>query len=171
VSVETNCRSGPGTAYGALGALLVGQSAEVVGRSASSDSWIIKLPSNPAITCWLWGQYATVTGNTGNLPIITPPPTPTPTATQPLPPPAANPVLTIVNNSATTIFYAYFSLSSSSSWGDDQLGSSTISSGGGSYSWTVTPGQYDIKIEDSTHSVLATWFARDIYGNVTFSYP
>ncbi|MFA5873603.1 MAG: SH3 domain-containing protein, partial [Anaerolineales bacterium] len=78
VSVQTNCRSGPGTAYDILGILNVGQTAEVVGRSVYNDNWIIKLPSNPAITCWLWGQYATVVGNTAGLPIVTPPPTPTP---------------------------------------------------------------------------------------------
>jgi len=80
VSVETNCRSGPGTAYNVLGVLNKGQTAEVVGRNASGDTWIIKLPSNPAITCWLWGQYATVVGNTAGLPVSTPPPTPTPAA-------------------------------------------------------------------------------------------
>jgi len=36
------------------------------------------LPSNPAVTCWLWGQYATVLGNTDGLPAINPPPIPTP---------------------------------------------------------------------------------------------
>ncbi len=80
VSVETNCRSGPGTAYDILGVLPVGQSAEVIGRSANSDNWIIRLPSNPAIVCWLWGYYATVTGNTSGLTVYTPPPTPTPAA-------------------------------------------------------------------------------------------
>ncbi len=80
VSVDTNCRTGPGTVYPALGVLTVGQTAEVVGRSASSDNWIIKLPSNPAVTCWLWGNYATVTGDTSGLTVYTPPPTPTPAA-------------------------------------------------------------------------------------------
>ena len=81
VSVETNCRSGPGLPYEILGVLPVGQSAEVVGRNASGDTWIIRLPSNPAIICWLWGQYTTVTGNTAGLTVYTPPPTPTPPAT------------------------------------------------------------------------------------------
>ena len=80
VSVQTNCRSGPGTAYDVLGYFNVGQTAEVVGRSVYNDTWIIKLPSNPAITCWLWGQYATVVGNTAGLPALAPPPTPTPAA-------------------------------------------------------------------------------------------
>lgn len=78
VSSLTNCRSGPGTAYDILGGLTVGQTAEVVGRSVNNDFWIIKLPSNLAITCWLWGQYATVTGNASGVPTFNPPPTPTP---------------------------------------------------------------------------------------------
>jgi hypothetical protein len=78
VSVATFCRSGPGTAYELLGTLNVGESAEVVGRSASNEFWIIKLPSNPAITCWLWGQYASLTGNAQALPVKDPPPTPLP---------------------------------------------------------------------------------------------
>jgi len=77
VNVETNCRTGPGTAYDILGVLPAGQSAEVVGRNSSGDTWIIKLPSNPAIICWLWGQYATTVGNTSGLTVYTPPPTPT----------------------------------------------------------------------------------------------
>jgi hypothetical protein len=80
VSVETNCRTGPGTAYGSIGVLQVGKTAEVVGRSSDGGSWIIRNPANPATNCWLWGQYAAVTGNTGALPIFTPPPTPTPAA-------------------------------------------------------------------------------------------
>lgn len=78
VSVETNCRSGPGLPYDILGVLPVGQSAEVIGRNAYGDTWIIRLPSNPVIICWLWGQYATVTGNTSGLTVYIPPPTPTP---------------------------------------------------------------------------------------------
>ncbi len=81
VTVETNCRSGPGTAYQALGILFVGDTAQVVGRNAESTYWIIKLPSNQAISCWLWGKYASVVGSTSGLPVSTPPPTPTPAAT------------------------------------------------------------------------------------------
>jgi hypothetical protein len=80
VSVDTNCRTGPGNPYDQVGALMVGQSAEVVGRSQYNDSWIIRLPNKPTVTCWLWGQYGTVTGDTSQLPIYQPPPTPTPSA-------------------------------------------------------------------------------------------
>ncbi len=172
VSMDTNCRFGPGSVYDLMGGLLVGQNAEVIGRNAISDYWVIRLPSNPSVTCWIWGQYATVVGNTSALPIIEPPPTPTPTRTptRTLPPPAAAPVLTIVNNSGSSIFYVYFSLSTSSTWGSDQLGASTIPAGS-SFSWTVSPGTYDIKLEDSGHNVLRSWFNVVINSNVTLTYP
>jgi hypothetical protein len=81
VTVETNCRSGPGRAYDAMGIVRVGESAQVVGRNAGNTYWIVQLPANHAIICWLWGQYASLVGNTAGLPVSTPPPTPTPQAT------------------------------------------------------------------------------------------
>ncbi len=77
VSQNTNCRTGPGTAYDLIGLLSVGESAEVVGRYQSGAYWVIKNP-NSSGTCWLWGNYATVGGNTAGLPEMTAPPTPTP---------------------------------------------------------------------------------------------
>ena len=77
VSVNTNCRTGPGEPFAILGVLMVGQTAEVVGQNSVTGSWIIKLtPAGP--TCWLSNAYASVTGNTGGLPVVNPPPTPTP---------------------------------------------------------------------------------------------
>ena len=81
VSVPTNCRVGPGTVYQRVGALLVGEVAEVVGRHATRDYWVIRNPDRPGELCWLWGEYATVTGNAGSLPEYEPPPTPTPSPT------------------------------------------------------------------------------------------
>ena len=80
VSVDTNCRTGPGVVYDYLTALLVGEKAEVVGKytSVSPSYWIIK---KGPITCWLWGQYATVEGDTNSLPEMVPPPSPTPVPT------------------------------------------------------------------------------------------
>ena len=81
VSVPTNCRTGPGTAYPRVGALLVGEVAEVVGRHATRDYWIIRNPDRSGEVCWLWGEYATLSGNPGALPEFTPPPSPTPSPT------------------------------------------------------------------------------------------
>ncbi len=78
VSLDTNCRTGPGKVYDMTGSLLVGQTAEVVGRAADNQYWVIRDPKNPGNICWLWGYYATVTGDTSALPVYTPPPTPTP---------------------------------------------------------------------------------------------
>ncbi len=80
VSTATNCRTGPGQAYPSIFGLPVGQIAEVVGKNTSTNYWIIKIP-NGSGTCWLWGQYATVTGDTSALPTVAIPPTPTPTIT------------------------------------------------------------------------------------------
>lgn len=77
VSVDTNCRTGPAKIFDWVGALLVGETAEVVGRSSEGDYWIIKNPDG-AGNCWLWGYYASVTGPTTGLVVYTPPPTPTP---------------------------------------------------------------------------------------------
>ncbi len=77
VSVDTNCRTGPGKVYDWIGGLLVGEQAEVVGQSMDGQYWVIKNPDK-AGECWLWGQYASVTGPTTSLAKYTPPPTPTP---------------------------------------------------------------------------------------------
>lgn len=79
VTTNTNCRTGPGLVYDLLGGLNIGQFAEVVGKSSSTGYWIVKLPGSSTI-CWLFPQYATVSGNTANLPEYPVPPTPTPSA-------------------------------------------------------------------------------------------
>ena len=73
VSVATNCRTGPGREYPRVTGLQVGTLAEVVGRNAAGDYWIIRNPGRPTQTCWLWGQYAALTGDTTVLPVFTPP--------------------------------------------------------------------------------------------------
>lgn len=94
VSVNTNCRTGPGVQYEIIDSLLVGQTGTVVGKNSSTGYWIINR-LNGSGTCWLFPQYATVSGNTANLPEYPIPPTPTPsktptpTATPTIAPPAA----------------------------------------------------------------------------------
>ena len=78
VSVNTNCRTGPGDAYERVGALLVGKTAEVLARDPYGQFWYIPNPQRPGQFCWVWGQYATIAGETASLPVFTPPPTPTP---------------------------------------------------------------------------------------------
>jgi len=78
VSVPTNCRVGPGKAYGRVGALLLDEAAEVFGVDPTGRYWYIRNPDPGPEYCWLWGEYATIVGNFSVLPIFTPPPTPTP---------------------------------------------------------------------------------------------
>lgn len=90
VSKNTNCRSGPGELYDRVGALRVGEAAEVVGRSADAKYWIIRNPNHPDRFCWLSSKYASVTGTAGALPIFTAPPPPTATKTPTRPPRPTN---------------------------------------------------------------------------------
>lgn len=78
VSVATNCRSGPGKVYDYRGALLVGETTEVVGWEGSGEYWYVRNPDKAGDFCWVWGKYATLTGSPAGLPALTPPPTPTP---------------------------------------------------------------------------------------------
>jgi hypothetical protein len=59
----------------------VGETAEVVARSSAGNYWYIVNPDLPGEFCYLWGEYATVAGDTAVLPAFTPPPSPTPTNT------------------------------------------------------------------------------------------
>lgn len=81
VSLNTNCRTGPGRSYDYRGALLVGETEEVVARSTLPNYWYITNPDRPGEFCYLWGEYATVAGNTEALPQFTPLPSPTATNT------------------------------------------------------------------------------------------
>ncbi len=73
VSIATNCRTGPDVAYPLVLVFQPGANEQIVGKysDGSSNYWIIKTPDNK--TCWLWDEYATVTGDTSSLPELAPP--------------------------------------------------------------------------------------------------
>lgn len=81
VSSLTNLRSGPGSIYDLLGVFQPGDTAQVVGKYGDGAYWLIPMPGNPSEIVWLWGHYATVTGDTSGLQVFTAPPTPTPSLT------------------------------------------------------------------------------------------
>jgi hypothetical protein len=76
VSVDTNCRVGPGAIYERVGILLVGETAEIVGREPKGEFWLIRNPDTGPEFCWVWGEYATITGNIFTLVLTTPLPPP-----------------------------------------------------------------------------------------------
>ncbi len=79
VSVATNCRQGPSAAFASVYGMPVGQVAKVVAKNSYSGYWIIEIPGQNGQTCWLWGQYATINGDTANLKDVA---TPTSVATK-----------------------------------------------------------------------------------------
>ncbi len=85
VSVSTNCRKGPGDAYDIEGALLKGEEAEIIAKDPFDLFWYIPNPDRSGAFCWVWGHYASTTGNTDNLPVYTPEPTPTVSSPTPSP--------------------------------------------------------------------------------------
>lgn len=76
VSLDTNCRSGPGKSYTYLGGLFVGEESTVHGIDPSGAWYYIANPDLEDEFCWIWGFYAETSGGTDPLPIYTPGPTP-----------------------------------------------------------------------------------------------
>jgi len=71
--------------------------------------------------------------------------------------------LTIVNDTAYDIWYIYISPSSSDEWGDDWLGDDMIPAYG-SYTFFLSEGTYDLRVEDSDYNVMATRFEEYLGG-------
>lgn len=134
VSVETNCRTGPSVNFASKYSLPAGQVAEVIGKNTLTNYWIIKIPgSGSGSTCWLWGKYATVSGNVNGLAeIATPTPlaststaTKVPTATQVVPVSAAPTNIQVSNKTCSDLGNGSTRYTGTISWTDnatDELG-------------------------------------------------
>lgn len=81
VSVNTNCRSGPGKVFDVEGTLLVDETVKVFGIDPTGQYWYIGNPDPGDDYCWLSGKYASVDGAVSLVPVMTPPSTPTATVT------------------------------------------------------------------------------------------
>jgi hypothetical protein len=87
-------------------------------------------------------------------PTVTPSPIPPPTATpRPTEPPPASGNVTLLNQSGQTVCYVRMSPSTQTTWGSDWLGSDTVSAGG-SYTFDVAPGAWDLRAEDCSNTVI-----------------
>lgn len=96
VSVDTHCRSGPGSNYKLLDTVSVGEKVEVIGVFPGSEYVVVRLPSGGE--CWLWLRYADRTDfSEFNLPEATQPPMPTATPTPQ--PPTVKPSSTLTPSS------------------------------------------------------------------------
>ena len=79
---DTYCRvGGPYSSFKVVVTVKAGQKVEVLSQNPERDSYYVKNPYQGDSYCWLWGKYATLTGNVGGLSISTMQPTPTPTNT------------------------------------------------------------------------------------------
>ncbi len=96
VSATTNCRTGPSTAFASIYGMPVGQVAKVVAKNSYSGYWIIEIPGQNGRTCWLWGKYATISGDTASLKDVV-----TPTSAATLTPTATNTSIAIATVTVT----------------------------------------------------------------------
>ncbi|MBT3321457.1 MAG: hypothetical protein HN392_04145 [Anaerolineae bacterium] len=76
VSINTNCRSGPGLKYPITGSIVTNGSFEVVAQAPSSTPYLIIRNPDGGADCWAWLEHATVAGLVSNLPILPIPPIP-----------------------------------------------------------------------------------------------
>ena len=74
-----NLRSGPGTEYEVIGALLPGENLEITGRNLDSSWWQVTTPMGPA---WVSAGVVEAHHIDATLPVQIGPPTPTPTPDQ-----------------------------------------------------------------------------------------
>ncbi|MBE7432744.1 MAG: hypothetical protein HS100_02405 [Anaerolineales bacterium] len=93
VTTATNCRLGPGQNFKIVYGMPVGQVAKVVAKNSYSGYWIIEIPGQAGQTCWLWGQYAVINGDTSTLKEVVTPTSPAPTITN-TPKPTLTPTAT-----------------------------------------------------------------------------
>lgn len=75
VKEATNCRTGPGTEYAIVFTYSAGTKLEIAGRHDSGKFWLVKSAESPTGTCWMWGEYVEVTGNSSTVSAVTPLPT------------------------------------------------------------------------------------------------
>jgi hypothetical protein len=68
VSLATDCYAGPSTNYGFVSIIRPGTIVTIIGKDTIDNYWIIDVPGYPGTTCWLSGQYASVSGDTSDLP-------------------------------------------------------------------------------------------------------
>ena len=68
--VAVNCRLGPGTAWVAISALNIGQSAQIVGKNSDGSWWYIVDPLNSGRNCWVSVSVTNASGNLAPLPVI-----------------------------------------------------------------------------------------------------
>jgi len=82
LSADTNCRKGaPYMAFPIVVTVKAGEKVKVLSRNPENDSYFVVNPYNSNSQCWLYGKYATLSGDATSLPVSTMQATPTFTPT------------------------------------------------------------------------------------------
>ncbi len=68
--INVNCRLGPGTAWVPLSALVVGQTAQITGRSTDNTWWLVNDPLNPGRGCWVAASVVVTGGNLSGIGVV-----------------------------------------------------------------------------------------------------
>ncbi len=74
VSKDTNCRGGPSINYEKIVVITAGIAVDIVGRHIDGPYVIVDLGGGKE--CWLWLEYATISGDISELPAYSAPPPP-----------------------------------------------------------------------------------------------
>lgn len=77
-NTNVNLRSGPGTVYDIVGAIMQGNGAPVVGKNADGTWWYVEFPTAPGGRAWVSGSVVTASCIPDALAVIPAPPTPKP---------------------------------------------------------------------------------------------
>ncbi len=75
IKEQTNCRTGPGQDYEIVFTYLPKKQLTILGRYDPGNFWLVKSDESPTGQCWLWGEYAEVSGSYWAVSSVTPPPT------------------------------------------------------------------------------------------------
>jgi hypothetical protein len=68
-----NCRFGPSTDYAVIGALVIGASAPISGKTSDGGWWQIQNPSTPGEKCWVAASVTTASGNLTTVVVVSAP--------------------------------------------------------------------------------------------------
>jgi len=68
--VAVNCRYGPGTSWVVLSGLSVGQTTQIIGRSADFNWWYVVDPLNGSRNCWVSVGVTNTAGNLTPIPVV-----------------------------------------------------------------------------------------------------
>ena len=86
LSKDTYCRTGIFAKSPFVALMTAGKTYDILAVDPDNNAYYVVEPNHTFTYCWLWGEFATVSGDVANLPVYTPQPLPTPTFTPTLGP-------------------------------------------------------------------------------------